>query len=132
VDPFRSPAAPTWPCPRCAIGLGTRHVFDAHLHECSSCAGVFVPSEVVPRLIDPLDLGLEVVHTFDPGEPESEPVIRYLRCPRCATIMSRRMLVKGSNVIVDHCNAHGIWFDAHELRRLAELGSRHDLKGLFR
>jgi Zn-finger nucleic acid-binding protein len=123
VDPFRAPAAPTRPCPRCGIGLGTRAVIDVRLDECSDCGGVFVPADLVPRLLDPLDLGLEIVETFPPGEPEVETPVRYLRCPRCATMMNRHLLVRGSNVVVDWCKTHGVWFDAHELRRLAELAA---------
>ena len=123
MDPFRTPAAPTRPCPRCEIGLGSRHVLDVVLDECADCLGLFVPKDVVPRLVDPLDLGLEVVRTFPPGTPESETTVRYLRCPRCAAMMNRRLLVRGSNVVVDVCQGHGVWFDAHELRRVAELGS---------
>jgi Zn-finger nucleic acid-binding protein len=127
TDPFRTPAAPSRPCPRCEIGLGSRHVLDAVLDECADCTGVFVPIDLVPRLVDPLDLGLEVVRTFAPGEPESETTVRYLRCPRCASMMNRRLLVRGSNVVVDFCKGHGVWFDAHELRRVAELGSQGEV-----
>jgi len=126
VDPFRSPAAPSRPCPRCEIGLCTRVVLDVHLDECPDCGGVFVPAALVSRVLDPLDLGLEVVETFPRGAPETELSVRYLRCPRCATVMNRRLLVRGSNVIVDQCQRHGIWFDTHELRRLAELAARAD------
>ena len=128
MDPFRTAAAPTWPCPRCAIGLGTRHVLDAVLNECMQCYGVFVPGELVPRLLDPLDLGLEVVETFPPGEPHRDDQIRYVACPRCRELMNRRLLVRGSNVIVDQCPRHGVWFDTHELRRLAELAATTDVK----
>ena len=128
MDPFRTAAAPTMPCPRCAIGLGSRHVIDAVIDECADCRGVFVPGDLVPRLLDPLDLGLEVVETFPPGMPASEGAVHYLACPRCKALMNRRLLVRGSNVIVDQCRRHGVWFDEHELRRLAELASQNDVK----
>jgi Zn-finger nucleic acid-binding protein len=98
-------------------------VLDVRLDECSDCGGVFVPGEIVPRLLDPLDLGLEVVEVFPRGEPAPEDPIRYLRCPRCQAMMNRRLLVRGSNVVVDQCKPHGVWFDAHELRRLAQLSA---------
>jgi Zn-finger nucleic acid-binding protein len=123
VHPFREPASPSRPCPRCAIGLGTRQVLDVRLDECADCGGVFVPGELVPRLLDPLDLGLEVVEVFPRGVPAPEDPIRYLRCPRCQAMMNRRLLMRGSNVVVDQCKPHGVWFDAHELRRLAELAA---------
>lgn len=126
MAPFRVPAAPTRPCPRCGIGLGTRAVLDVRVDECADCTGVFVPGDVMPRLLDPLDLGLEVVGTFPRGEPVPEAPIRYLRCPRCDRMMNRRLLVRGSNVIVDVCKPHGVWFDAFELRRVAELAASVD------
>jgi Zn-finger nucleic acid-binding protein len=109
------------------VGLGSRHVLDVVLDECADCTGVFVPKDIVPRLVDPLDLGLEVVRTFPPGTPEAETAVRYLRCPRCAAMMNRRLLVRGSNVVVDVCKGHGVWFDAHELRRVAELGTEREV-----
>jgi Zn-finger nucleic acid-binding protein len=63
--------------------------------------------------------------SFAPGMPEPETAVRYLRCPRCRDIMGRHLIVRGSNVIVDRCARHGVWFDAHELRRLAELTAHH-------
>jgi Zn-finger nucleic acid-binding protein len=132
VDPFRTPGTPGRSCPRCELGLGTRHVLDVALDECTGCTGVFVPIDVVPRVLDPLDLGLEVVRTFAPGEPELETNVRYLRCPRCQAMMNRRLLVRGSSVVVDICRDHGVWFDAHELRRAAELASDHEVIPLDR
>lgn len=130
MDPFRTPGTPGRSCPRCGLGLGTRHVLDVSLDECSDCSGVFVPIDVVPRVLDPLDLGLEVVRTFEPGVPDAETTVRYVRCPRCAGMMNRRLLVRGSSVVVDICRSHGVWFDAHELRRVAELASDHEVLGL--
>lgn len=127
MDPFRTPGTPGRSCPRCKLGLGTRRVLDVALDECTGCTGVFVPIDIVPRVLDPLDLGLEVVRTFAPGEPELETAVRYLRCPRCQALMNRRLLVRGSSVVADICRDHGVWFDAHELRRVAELASDHDV-----
>ena len=131
-DPYRTAQAPTRPCPRCGIGLGSRHVLDVVLDECASCTGVWVPAPLVPRLLDPRDLGHEVVAAFEPGLPELETAVRYLRCPRCNAMMNRHLMVRGSSVIVDRCAPHGVWFDAHELRRLAELAARDGVEIRFK
>jgi Zn-finger nucleic acid-binding protein len=122
TDPYREPAKPTIPCPRCAVGLGTRRVLDASIDECATCDGAFVANALVPRLLDPVDLGMEVIATFPDGVPPEHDV-RYLACPRCAGLMNRRTLIRGSNIVVDHCKRHGFWFDAYELRRLADLAA---------
>ena len=44
--------------------------------------------------------------------------MRYLPCPVCGELMSRRNFADVSGVILDWCRGHGWWFDAHELERV--------------
>jgi Zn-finger nucleic acid-binding protein len=118
--PYRDFAAPNRPCPRCGFSLGARQVLDARIDECPSCEGIFVDKALVPRFLDPLDLGGEVLSSFPDGSPESlQGGPMYVKCPRCAVVMNRRQFATGAKVIVDICRDHGVWFDADELRAVA-------------
>jgi Zn-finger nucleic acid-binding protein len=95
-------------------------VGEVRIDECPSCEGVFVDRDLVPRLLDPGDLGATVVATFPEGEPEI--AIRgpmYVKCPRCRGVMNRRQFATGARVVVDICREHGVWFDTAELRAVA-------------
>ena len=124
MDPYRAAGTPTRPCPRCSVGLGSRRLLDVSLDECTRCGGVFVPAALMARVVDPLDLGGEILEAFPSGTPAPERAVRYTKCPMCATVMSRRLLAHRSSVVVDECSQHGSWFDEHELRLIADLAER--------
>jgi Zn-finger nucleic acid-binding protein len=120
MSPYREAPSPTRTCPRCTTGLRRRALADAYIEECLQCAGFFVSTELIPRVVDALDLGGEVISTFPPGAPElptGSPT--YLKCPRCSDIMNRKLFASGAKVVVDVCSQHGIWFDDAELRAVA-------------
>jgi Zn-finger nucleic acid-binding protein len=96
-------------------------VGDARIDECPSCEGVFVEHGVLRRLLDPGDLGGEVLAGFAPGTPEltTRGGPMYVKCPRCRGVMNRRQFASGARVVVDVCRGHGIWFDTAELRAVA-------------
>ena len=118
--PYRELGVPTRPCPRCGFALVPQSVLDARLESCPGCDGIFVGRPLIPRLLDPLDLGGEVLATFPPGLPSTAvhgPM--YVKCPHCLVVMNRRQFATGAKVVVDICRIHGIWFDADELRAVA-------------
>jgi len=121
VDPYRDAPAPALVCPRCGVGLTLRAVADAKVDECTRCGGVFVPSKVMPRVTDAFDLAPEVIAQFPEGVTVAHPGgPMYVRCPRCKSVMNRRLFAPGAKVIVDECRGHGVWFDEAELRAVAE------------
>jgi Zn-finger nucleic acid-binding protein len=126
MNPYRDSAPPQGDlCPRCELGLTPRQVADVTIDECQRCGGVFVPGGLIPRFLDGLDLGGEVMATFPPGTPANDergPL--YVKCPKCSARMHRRLFAKRAKVILDICRQHGMWFDAHELRAIAVFGSR--------
>jgi Zn-finger nucleic acid-binding protein len=96
-------------------------VADARVEECTRCGGVFVPATVMPRLTDALDLASEVIATFPEGETVAHPGgPLYVKCPRCRSLMNRKLFADGAKVIVDICPGHGVWFDDAELRAVAD------------
>jgi Zn-finger nucleic acid-binding protein len=121
VDPYREPPAPSAPCPRCGVELSARAVGDARVDECTRCGGVFVPATLMTRVTDALDLAPEVIATFPEGETVTHPGgPLYVKCPRCRSVMNRKLFADGSKVVVDMCRGHGVWFDDAELRAVAD------------
>jgi uncharacterized C2H2 Zn-finger protein len=86
-------------CPRCGAPLHG----DAERLQCVGCAGRFVAFVALTKLA-PL-FGLS---------PTSSPATA-LRCPRCGQAM-RTLTV--TDVMVDFCATHGVWFDTRELESL--------------
>jgi Zn-finger nucleic acid-binding protein len=119
MSPYRDLPTPGRLCPRCGGALTGRSIADAVVEECAGCGGVFVASGIVPRVVDALDLGGEVISTFPPRTPQWPSATSYLRCPHCSVMMNRRLFATGAKVIVDICAHHGIWFDDAELRAVA-------------
>ena len=126
MNPYRDGATPPLLdiCPRCQRGLRPRQVADVTIDECQSCGGVFVPGALIPRFLEGLDLGGEVMATFPPGTPSNDEGLTYAKCPKCGTYMNRRLFAKRAKVILDVCRKHGMWFDEYELRAIAVFGAR--------
>jgi Zn-finger nucleic acid-binding protein len=88
---------------------------------------VFVEHKLIERIIDALDLGGEIMTTFPRGaagpgnERHGGPT--YVKCPHCAVVMNRRLFATGAKVVIDVCGEHGFWFDAAELRAVAEFAA---------
>ena len=126
MSPYREAPPPARVCPRCASRLSRRALADTHIEECSTCRGVFVEIGLIPRIVDALDLGGEVITTFPRGSVQLAVEANgptYLKCPRCSVIMNRRLFATGAQVIIDRCAEHGIWFDAAELRAVADFAA---------
>lgn len=106
------------PCPRCATPLVASPLGDGActLLACESCGGAFVDVEGLawaeghPTELPRADATASPAHA-------SPSLDKYVACPRCRTLMSRRVFGKRSGVVVDVCAAHGTWFDAGELER---------------
>jgi len=44
----------------------------------------------------------------------------YRNCPKCRSSMQRINFDRRSGVVIDSCKDHGVWFDAGELKRVAQ------------
>lgn len=117
------------PCPRCrkalsectSEGEGVRYV------ECTHCAGLWLDEEVFERLARAKERSVAAAvrgpHPAETarsarGAPAQSESVRYLACPVCSEIMTRRNFAACSGVILDWCRGHGWWFDARELERV--------------
>lgn len=121
-DPYRDAPPPSGlgGCPRCVILLEGVDYADTPLDECVRCGGVFVEKWILDRLVAAREarIALGISLPVHARRPEHE--VRYLRCPRCARQMNRKVFGRSSGVIVDVCKDHGIWFDAGELAAVLE------------
>ena len=107
------------PCPRCDVPLDERKFGRTTLHACRPCGGVWLDTAQARAVttrsqgILPLVVASEkVARSASGGAAEPRP----LRCPLDAELL-RHVHVDG--VEVDVCRVHGTWFDAGEVRRIA-------------
>ncbi len=102
-------------CPRCSVHFEVFQGNSGRLRDCGRCGGQFVEHALLRELIERREVyGAVVPRIFPKKNPLNDPV-KYLPCPECRAMMTRRNFGGASGVIVDVCGRHGIWFDAGEL-----------------
>ena len=109
-------------CPRCSdTELTGAHVGEYDVGECMRCTGLFVEHPVFERITRRAEerAGMRL-RPLAPKPSEAEARAAYLKCPRCASLMSRKNFGERSGVIVDVCGAHGVWFDRDELAQVID------------
>ncbi len=118
-EPVRAPSPGAQGCPRCEspTELFRHAAAGAVVLGCPSCNGLWVPTETLEPLIEG-----GARHT-QPEEGGDQPRrlsrdVRYLKCPTCSQMMSRRNYGRVSGIIVDTCPQHGVWLDKGELEAL--------------
>ena len=67
--------------------------------------------------IDRQSAVLRLKETPPAADKDSSYAVRVLGCPRCTATMERSVFARHSDIQVDTCKPHGIWFDLGELRR---------------
>jgi Zn-finger nucleic acid-binding protein len=110
--------ATTMPCPRCAVPLFEGKAGAVTLFGCGTCGGVWLDNVTTGLVIERVDVALlrmtdRATHAAHAHVDLEKPAA----CPLCGVMMTR-VDVKG--VVVDACSAHGTWFDAGEVRRVAQ------------
>ena len=116
LEPVGSPGALT--CPRCRTrGLETFQGGPGLLFDCGQCGGQFVEHALLKELMERRQVYPESRMHRPPPPYRPEPV-RYVPCPQCDQLMTRRNFGGRSGVVVDVCGQHGIWFDLGELPRV--------------
>lgn len=113
-------------CPCCNREMVTQLVASLEIAECAKCLGIWAPEDRFEALVDRMTRvvnqryaeGAAPAPRVEGGNPFSTRV-EYRSCPECNAHMNRRNFKKRSGVIIDQCNAHGTWLDAHELEQIA-------------
>ncbi len=100
-------------CPRCAKPLAETDLAGVPVDTCAACGGTWLDrGELESVLSRSVPTAAPAVRT-----PFVEPATRYLPCPRCGDLMTRRQYERYSGVVLDYCNAHGVWADRGEIDR---------------
>jgi Zn-finger nucleic acid-binding protein/ribosomal protein L40E len=115
-------------CPMCG---DARHLTSRELMagmpqvlECSACMGIWLSVDAMEHLLDleaRREPGRRMINGAEQlvAEPPPQSGPAYRPCAVCKSLMMRRNFGQGeSNVIVDICRVHGVWFDANELAAL--------------
>ncbi|MCG8424977.1 MAG: zf-TFIIB domain-containing protein [Proteobacteria bacterium] len=106
-------------CPRCGEPLASDHIGKLSVERCLRCFGVWVSASEFNTLLVESDRQRHVLEreTRHMSETHEETA---LLCPACSGELLHQNFGRISQVMVDTCRKHGIWFDAGELRRAIE------------
>lgn len=126
-DPQRNPAERSeLRCPCCERWMTTREVGGLEIQECSKCHGLWAEENRFEALVDRATTVVreyakqgEAIAPRVDGDNPAASAVEYRRCPACDQLMRRLNYKKRSGIIIDQCNTHGTWLDAHELERIA-------------
>lgn len=88
------------------------------LHDCTACGGQLVDHELLKDLLEQRELYGQSAPRRPPRHNPLDSPMRYVACPACGDIMTRRNFGGNSGVIIDVCRNHGVWFDRGELPRV--------------
>ncbi len=104
-------------CPRCNSVLHAKLVKKHLVDVCRDCGGVWISHKLFDKLLqnEPLDSTSALGKPINQYAKLKQHPIRYLPCPECNTTMNRYHFMERSNIILDECSQHGLWFDRHEL-----------------
>jgi Zn-finger nucleic acid-binding protein len=107
-------------CPRCLRPLEVRHFKSAVIHSCPSCGGVWLGTEQTDTVFKRMPGGAALVSASNQAVQRSEKqrptTDGTAQCPVGGEEM---ILCEAEGIRIDRCPHHGTWFDAHELRRIA-------------
>jgi Zn-finger nucleic acid-binding protein len=110
-------------CPRCDLALASFSAFEAQLHRCERCDGVWVPTKFVVALAKKPELRARLMplarRTAGTVLSEVTPALaKPAFCAACRAKLARFEAGGSSRVFLDTCKAHGTWFDKDELGRV--------------
>jgi Zn-finger nucleic acid-binding protein len=103
-------------CPRCANATLTPYLSQGVLADvCAQCDGVWLGHDSLQTLLKRQPASPPDNRLPERVELPRETRIRYLNCPECRQQMRRVQYGDKSGIIIDVCDADGIWFDHREL-----------------
>lgn len=87
--------------------------------ECPKCDGLWLEQKKFAQICEEREHHTTILG-MSANIPEAElpKSFRYVRCPICAEFMLRVNFATYSGVVIDVCQAHGIWFEKNELQRI--------------
>ncbi|MBI4962396.1 MAG: zf-TFIIB domain-containing protein [Desulfomonile tiedjei] len=115
-------------CPRCQVPMNERRIGDFAVIQCSHCNGFFIPSTTFEMMQDSSERVIFSQEENRRNPVDTEPQVRYVRCPECRTVMNRSNFARISGVIIDSCRGHGLWFDPGELEKIMDFIAHRGLQ----
>ena len=107
-------------CPRCRVLLVLGHAGGTLLWGCGTCGGIWLDNATAGRITSAMPPDALALADSAAGHARHQPDVHAaIACPECARPLSRRH-VGAARVDIDVCEAHGTWFDKHELRHVAQ------------
>jgi Zn-finger nucleic acid-binding protein len=115
-------------CPRCNkpmqtidLKIGGKFLIE----RCRECLGMFFDPGELEALLDKsvanvYHINYARLEELRKTKRHQDYPVAYIKCPVCRKLMHRINFGSQSGVIVDKCQAHGIWLDGGELRQLLE------------
>jgi Zn-finger nucleic acid-binding protein len=102
------------------------------MHQCPSCAGYWLATEVFTTLCTDREAQSTLASTFGGSESKQGSLrtsdVRYRRCAACQKMMNRVNFGRVSGIVIDLCKGHGVWFDPGELRSVLAFVSNGGLE----
>ncbi|MFO0571805.1 MAG: zf-TFIIB domain-containing protein [Polyangiaceae bacterium] len=118
LEPLGEPDS--FACPDCKLPFQAFEGGPGRLRDCGKCGGQFVEHALLKDLLEQRELYGQSAPRPPPRQNPLASPLRYVPCPMCAEIMTRRNFGRTSGVIVDVCGRHGVWFDRGELPRVLD------------
>lgn len=121
--------ASPYACPACESPMRTVNIVAEAggilmAEKCTACFGSFFAAgnlEAVLAHLGRFGFLIDAKRLESLGDGMRPEVrIAYRKCPVCAKLMNRVNFGQRSGVVTDQCQAHGVWLDPGELRRLVE------------
>jgi Zn-finger nucleic acid-binding protein len=111
-------------CPQCRKDLKAVAVGATIVHECAGCEGLWLDvgtfNTVCADRARQADVISQIPAPAGASGGSMSADFRYVPCSVCGTLMNRVNFGHVSGVILDVCNAHGVWCERDELRRVVE------------
>ncbi|MBM4367809.1 MAG: zf-TFIIB domain-containing protein [Deltaproteobacteria bacterium] len=100
-------------CPRCKRPLAAADLGGTTVDACAGCGGTWLDRGELEAVAARPAAASETA-----ASPFVETAVKYLPCPRCRQLMTRRQYERFSGVVLDYCGAHGVWADRGEIERV--------------
>ncbi len=115
-------------CPDCEIALQTIDLYNDGsllIERCEQCYGLFFdPGEIETMLENSVsgvhNVNHKLITRINQERSQHRKTVRYIKCPVCRQFMRRVNFGHRSGVVIDQCQAHGIWLDNGEITHLME------------
>ena len=113
-------------CPRCDVDLKAERMDGVEVDRCPTCWGTWLDKGEFARLLAQSLRGLRfseeetdtvlkgLVHEANTPKPRPDP---RLSCPKCGKPMGKVRHNAARLIVLDRCDAHGLWLDAKELKQ---------------